>query len=49
MKIAVLGTGSMGKTHTSVYKDFKDIETVIIVGRDEKKTQEIADEMRKRS
>ncbi len=42
MKIAVLGTGSMGKTHASIYKTFKEIDSVIIVGRDQSKTKEIA-------
>lgn len=42
MKIAVLGTGSMGKTHASIYKDFKDVDSVTVVGRDELKTKELA-------
>lgn len=45
MKIAVLGTGSMGKTHASIYKNFKDLESVTIVGRDEKKTHDIDQEL----
>ncbi len=42
MKIAVLGTGSMGKTHAAIYKNFKDIDSITIVGRDEEKTTELA-------
>lgn len=45
MKIAVLGTGDMGKLHASIYKSFSDIETVIIVGRDKDKTEKIAKEL----
>jgi len=42
MNIAIFGTGSMGKTHASIYKNFKDVDSVTIVGRDELKTKELA-------
>ncbi|MAT96401.1 MAG: hypothetical protein CL608_04590 [Anaerolineaceae bacterium] len=45
MKIAVLGTGSMGKTHAAIYKGFKEIDSVTIVGRNEQKTKNIADNL----
>lgn len=45
MKIVVLGTGSMGKTHASIYKNFEDVKSVTIVGRDEEKTKTLADEL----
>lgn len=45
MKIAVLGIGSMGKTHASIYKNFKDVDSVTIVGRDEEKTKKMANEL----
>lgn len=45
MKIAVLGPGSMGKTHASIYKNFEDVESVTVVGRNEEKTKVVADEL----
>lgn len=45
MKIAVLGTGSMGKTHASIYKSFKEVDSVTIFGRDEQKTKDVAKEL----
>lgn len=29
----------MGKTHTSIYKNFSDVDSVTIVGRDVEKTK----------
>ena len=45
MNIAVLGTGSMGKTHASIYKSFEAIESVTILGRDKEKTKSLANEL----
>jgi predicted dehydrogenase len=42
MKIAVLGTGSMGITHAKAYKSFGDLGEVTIVGRNENKTSDLA-------
>jgi len=35
----------MGKTHASIYKNFTDVDSVAVVGRDESKTKEIASEL----
>ena len=45
MEIAVLGIGAMGKTHASIYKNFRDVDSLIIVGRDEEKTKGLAGEL----
>lgn len=42
MNIAVLGTGPMGILHASIYKSFKDVETVFLISRDPDKTAAIA-------
>ena len=41
LRIGVLGTG-FGQTHAKIFSSFSDVEVVGIVGRDTKKTKEIA-------
>lgn len=42
MNVAVLGTGPMGILHASIYKSFKDVETVFLISRDPDKTAAVA-------
>ncbi|HEX2955032.1 MAG TPA: Gfo/Idh/MocA family oxidoreductase [Bacillota bacterium] len=42
MRIGILGTGEMGKTHANIYKRFPDVALIGMAGRDEIKTKEVA-------
>lgn len=45
MRIGILGTGEMGKTHANIYKRFPDVKIAGIAGRDGSKTREVADSL----